>query len=38
MACSTGDAWGLTETRSPARRWANQSAVITETIEALDDW
>ena len=35
MACSTGEACGLTATRSPASRWANHSAVITDTSDAL---
>ena len=38
MAWNTGDACGLTATRSGASRWANQSAVITETSEALLAW
>src|SRR5215213_4655792 len=38
MACSTGEACGLTETRSGASRWANHSAVIRLTIDALDAW
>ena len=36
MACSTGEACGLTDTRSGASRCANHSAVISETIDALD--
>ena len=35
MAWNTGEACGLTATRSAASRWANQSAVMTETSEAL---
>src|SRR5215216_3851274 len=38
MACSTGEACGLTDTRSGASRCANQSAVIRLTIEALEAW
>ena len=38
MACSTGEAWGFTETRSGAARYRNQSAVMMLTIEALDPW
>src|SRR5215211_7204902 len=38
MACRTGEACGLTETRSGASRWANHSAVISETIDALEAW
>src|SRR4051812_32178176 len=38
MACSTGEACGLTETWSLASRWANQSAVMMLAIEALDAW
>src|SRR5215208_4879005 len=38
MACSTGEACGFTETRSGASRWANHSAVIRLTIDALDAW
>src|SRR6476619_4965985 len=38
MACRTGAAWGLTETRSGARRCANHSAVMTLTIDADDAW
>src|ERR671914_187805 len=38
MACSTGDACGLTDTRSSARSSLNQSAVIRLTIDALDAW
>src|SRR5918995_4745020 len=38
MACSTGDACGLTDTRSGASRCANHSAVIRLTIEALEVW
>src|SRR4051794_12683318 len=38
MACSTGLACGLTLTRSGASRWANHSAVISDTIEALEAW
>src|SRR5215208_2004903 len=38
MACSTGEACGLTDTRSSARSSENQSAVIRLTIDALDAW
>src|SRR3954468_22157820 len=38
MACRTGEACGLTDTRSGASRCANHSAVIRLTIEALDAW
>src|SRR6478735_6919787 len=38
MACRTGAAWGLTETRSGARRCANHRAVMTLTIDADDAW
>ena len=38
MACRTGDACGLTLTRSGASRTANHSAVISDTIDALDAW
>src|SRR5215218_8927246 len=38
MACSTGEACGLTDTRSSARSSENQSAVIRLTIEALEAW
>src|SRR5436190_2807498 len=38
MACSTGEACGLTDTRSGASRCANHSAVMRLTIEALDAW
>ena len=38
MACSTGDACGLTETRSSARSSENHSAVISDTIDALEAW
>lgn len=38
MACSTGDACGLTATLSCAVRCANHSAVIAVTIDALDAW
>src|ERR687895_160277 len=38
MACSTGEACGLTETRSSARRSPNHSAVIRLTIDALEAW
>jgi hypothetical protein len=34
IACSTGEACGLTDTRSGARRWAKYSAVMTSTIDA----
>jgi len=36
IACSTGDACGLTLTRSGASSTPNQSAVISETIDALE--
>ena len=36
MACSTGDACGLTLTRSAPSRCANHSAVITVTSDALE--
>src|SRR5215208_7387196 len=38
MACSTGEACGLTDTRSSARSSENQSAVIRLTMDALDAW
>ncbi len=38
MAWNTGEACGLTATRSSASRWANHSAVIAVTREALDAW
>src|SRR6476620_10220534 len=38
MACSTGEAWGFTDTRSSARSSENQSAVMRLTIDALDAW
>ena len=38
MACSTGEACGLTETRSGPRRCAKYSAVMIETIDADDAW
>ncbi len=38
MACRTGDACGLTDTRSGASRCANHSAVIRLTIDALEAW
>jgi hypothetical protein len=38
IACSTGEACGLTETRSSARSASNHSAVMSETIDALDAW
>jgi len=38
MAWKTGEAWGLTETRSPRSRWANHSAVMAVTSEALEAW
>src|SRR3954452_8719840 len=38
MACRTGEACGLTETRSGARRCANHSDVMIDTIEALEAW
>src|SRR5919204_4633261 len=38
MACRTGDACGLTLTRSGASRNANHRAVMSDTIEALEAW
>ena len=38
MACSTGEAWGLTLTRSAPSRWANHSAVMADTREAELAW
>ena len=38
MACSTGEAWGLTETRSPACSCPKYSAVMIDTIEAHEAW
>ena len=38
MLCSTGEAWGLTETRSPERRCSNHSDVMIDTIEAQEAW
>ena len=38
IACRTGEACGLTDTRSGASRCANHSAVISETIDALEAW
>ena len=38
MACSTGDACGLTETRSTDRSSVNHRAVMIEAIDALDAW
>ena len=38
MAWSTGEACGLTLTRSSRPRWANHSAVMMETSEALEAW
>jgi hypothetical protein len=36
IACSTGDACGLTDTRSPERRCSKYSAVINVVIDADD--
>ena len=36
MACSTGEAWGFTDTRSPDCNCWNHSEVMIEAIEALD--
>src|SRR5918992_5907490 len=38
IACSTGEACGLTDTRSSARSSLNQRAVIRLTIDALEAW
>jgi hypothetical protein len=38
IAWSTGEACGLTDTRSGARRNANHSAVMRLTMEADDAW
>jgi hypothetical protein len=38
IACSTGEACGLTETRSAAVRPSKHSAVMTLTNDALDAW
>jgi hypothetical protein len=38
MACRTGEACGLTETRSTARRWRNHSDVMIVTSDADDAW
>ncbi len=38
MAWKTGEACGLTLTRSAASRWAKYSAVITDTRLALEAW
>ena len=38
MACRTGEACGLTETRSRGVSSANQSATMMSTIEALEAW
>ena len=38
IACRTGDACGLTLTRSGASSTPNHSAVISDTIDALDAW
>lgn len=38
MACSTGEACGLTDTRSAEVRCSNQSAVMMLTMEALEAW
>jgi hypothetical protein len=38
IACSTGEACGLTDTRSPRCSWPNHSAVMIVTIDALDAW
>jgi pyruvate dehydrogenase E1 component len=37
-ACSTGEACGLTETRSPAESCSSHSAVMIDTMDALDAW
>ncbi len=36
MACSTGAAWGLTETRSGARMCSKYNAVMIETTDAQE--
>ena len=36
MAWYTGDEWGFTATLSWPVRWENHSAVMIDTIEALD--
>ena len=36
MPCSTGEAWGLTDTRSPGRSCSNHNDVMIETIDAHD--
>ena len=36
MACKTGEACGLTDTRSAAVRCSNQSAVMIVAMDALD--
>jgi hypothetical protein len=38
IACSTGEACGLTDTRSSAVSAPNHSAVMMLTIDALDAW
>jgi len=38
MACRTGEACGLTETRSSGPRCPNQSATMIETIDDDDAW
>ena len=38
IACSTGDACGLTDTRSSRCSWSNHSAVMIDTIDALEAW
>src|SRR6478735_409663 len=38
MACSTGEACGLTDTRSSGRRWLNHSSVMIETSDADEAW
>ena len=38
IACSTGDACGLTDTRSSRRRCRNHSSVMIVVIDALDAW
>ena len=38
MLCSTGDACGFTDTRSPDCSWVNHSDVMIETIDAHEAW
>jgi len=38
IACSTGEACGLTDTRSWDRRCPNHSEVMIETIDADEAW